>query len=441
MDYRNIRKSHWLYNLFHPFLHVEYRMLFRRMYFHNKKGVPANQPVLIAANHPTAFIDPIFFCIFFDPPVYNMTRGDIFRKPFFRKLLESMNMFPVYRRRDGYEHRDRNDEVFDFCRNKLREGVAVNIFVEGEHHLDKRVLSMQKGIARVAFGAYEKDRMDALQIVPVGCNYGKGDIMRDNASIIVGKPIFVKDYWPLYEENTAAAVNRLCQDIRASLMQICYHVEDKADDFLADMLLTIHQSNHPVPMIPVVRHHAKPFFEEKIMLDRLNSLPEAKRASLREQAEIYAAALAAAGINDEVLVQPRQGAWSWLLFFILGFLPAITGMLLRWPSAWLSHWVAGRKVKKREFFTSVIMGVNTIVNFLLYLGIALAGLVAGAPWLISLALLMPILMWFYTFYRERLQYWSMARRAMRLPHRTELLKMRQVLSPQAEGSENRGQTD
>ena len=116
MDYRNIRKSKgWIYNLLLPSIHLEYRKLFQKIHLHNRKGVPANKPVLIASNHPTAFIDPLFFCIFFDPPVYNMTRGDIFRKPFFRKLLEHCNMFPVYRQRDGYDKRDRNDEVFEYC--------------------------------------------------------------------------------------------------------------------------------------------------------------------------------------------------------------------------------------------------------------------------------------------------------------------------------------
>ena len=119
MDHRQYRKSHFLYDLLIPFLHLEYRFLFRKIYWHKRRTVPINKPVLIAANHPTAFIDPIFFCMFFDPPVYNMTRGDIFRKPFFRKLLMKLNMFPVYRRRDGFDQRDRNDEVFEFGKLSL----------------------------------------------------------------------------------------------------------------------------------------------------------------------------------------------------------------------------------------------------------------------------------------------------------------------------------
>ena len=57
----------------------------------------------------------------------------------------------------------------------------VTIYVEGEHHLEKRVRPIQKGIVRIAFGACEKlgDDLKDLQIIPVGVNYVAGDQWRD----------------------------------------------------------------------------------------------------------------------------------------------------------------------------------------------------------------------------------------------------------------------
>ena len=267
MDYRLARQSTgWLYLFLTPFIHVVYLLLFRKIYLHNRPGVKPNTPVLIAANHPTAFIDPIFFTTFFDPPVYNMTRGDIFRKPLFRKILESCNMFPVFRQRDGYQGRDRNDEVFEFCQKKLLSRVSVNIFVEGEHHLDKRVLPLQKGIARIAFGTYDRHRLEDLQIVPVGCNYIFGDRTRDEAKIIVGTPLFIKNYWPTYEQNPNAAINQLCRDILKSLKSICYHIEDPADDALAEQVLSLWRNDHPAERLPIVEHQAARFWAEKALL-------------------------------------------------------------------------------------------------------------------------------------------------------------------------------
>lgn len=428
MDYRNIRKSKgWIYNILLPAIHLEYRMLFRKIYLHNRKGVRSNKPVLIASNHPTAFIDPIFFCIFFDPPVYNMTRGDIFRKPFYRKLLEHCNMFPVYRQRDGYDRRDRNDEVFEYCQQKLLDGVAVNIFVEGEHHLDKRVLPLQKGIARIAFGTYENHQLDELQIVPVGCNYVAGDILRDEAKINVGEPIYVKDYWPKYQENPGAAVNLLCADIRKALITLCYNIEDRADDDLAERLLTLWRNDHPAAMIPVVENGAERFLGEKKVLEALNTMPAEQKAGLSEQTETYFKALETAGFNDEAITQPKQGSWYWLILFVLGFLPYALGSIMSWPIRALAQFVTKSKVRKREFRTSILLGVGTLGTFFYYIILFFVGVFLAWPILVSLAILLPLLTWFAIFWRERLLHWRAARVAMQHPAREKLMSMRQAI--------------
>lgn len=408
-----------------PSIHIEYRMLFQKIHLHNREGVPANKPVLIASNHPTAFIDPLFFCIFFDPPVYNMTRGDIFRKPFFRKLLEHCNMFPVYRQRDGYDKRDRNDEVFEYCQKKLVDGVAVNIFVEGEHHLDKRVLTMQKGIARIAFGTYENHPMEDLQIIPVGCNYSAGDVLRDEAKINVGQPIFVKDYWEKYRENPGAAINILCGDIRKALITLCYHIESREDDLLAEHLLTLWRNDHPVKLIPVVERSDERFKEEKKVLEGLNTMHVDQKKALGEKTNAYFKALQSTGITDETLTQPHQGKWTWGFLFVIGFVPMIVGFLLSLPIRSLAHYLANKKVKKREFRTSILLGIGVLGNFIYYLTLLVLGLAFQSAFLVLLAAALPVLSWFSIYWSDRLSGWRAARRALKHPQRAQLLNMRE----------------
>jgi 1-acyl-sn-glycerol-3-phosphate acyltransferase len=85
MKFVNIHRSDgYIYWLMEPFVHMAYWCLFRKVYVYNVAGVATNKPILIAANHPTAFVDPIALCIYLHPPVYNMTRGDIFQKPWAR---------------------------------------------------------------------------------------------------------------------------------------------------------------------------------------------------------------------------------------------------------------------------------------------------------------------------------------------------------------------
>lgn len=430
MDYRLVRQSSgWLYLILHPAFHVTYRLLFRKIYLHNRAGVAAQAPVLIASNHPTAFVDPILFCIFFDPPVYNMTRGDIFRKWFFRKVMESVNMFPVYRRRDGYDNRDRNDEVFEYCQKKMLQRVAVNIFVEGQHHLDKRVLPAQKGIARIAFGTYERHKLDDLQIVPVGTNYIHGDRTRDEVKIIVGKPLFVKDYWPDYQKKPAATINKICRDIEIALKTICYHVEERDDDALAEQLLHLWRTEHPASFLPVVEHRAERFWGEKALLDNLNKLPSAQKAMLRERCSNYFSALQSANITDESLLHPEQGKVGWLVLLVLSAPVALIGFLIGWPVRYVSRWVANKVVKKAEFFTSVLMGIATIFG-LFYLGLLLLiGWRGKIDWLPPLALLMPVLVWVSMFWHETRLRWANARRASSHPQKTQFLSWRREIWP------------
>lgn len=434
MDYRYARQSTgWFYLFFTPFIHVVYRLLFRKIYLHNRQGVKPNTPVLLAANHPTAFIDPIFFTSFFAPPVYNMTRGDIFRKPFFRKFLMSCNMFPVFRKRDGYQGRDRNDEVFEFCRNKLQNRVTVNIFVEGEHHLDRRVLPAQKGIARIAFGTYEQHRMDDLQIIPVGCNYVDGMCTRDEAKIIVGPPMFIKDYWPAYENNPAAAINQLCRDIETALKRICYHIEDRADDTLVEQVLTLWRSDHPADHVPIVETIAPRFFGEKELINKINDMPKPEKEVLREQTAQYFNALEQAGLKDEGLMHPEHAKPDRMLFIVLTSPIAISGFLIGWPVRWLVYRTAHRTVKKREFYTSVLMGLAVVYGGFYLLGLLLTGLFTNTPSLITFALLMPLLAWLSIFWKETFLRWKAARKAAKHPDREQLLALRNTIGKQIFG--------
>ncbi len=425
MNYKYVHLSDGLlYNLLEPEIHLAYRGFFRQLHINNRHGVPANQPVLIACNHPTAFLDPLLLCLYLDPPIYNMTRGDIFRKPFFRKLMEACNMFPIYRSRDGYTERDRNDGVFEFCEKKLLNRQVVTIYVEGEHHLEKRVRTVQKGLARIAFSTYEKHQLTDLQVIPVGCNYQYGDRPREEAMLNVGLPIFIRDYWADYQRSPGTAITRLGKDLEAALKQICFHLEGPDDDVLAEQLLTLHRSQYALPMLPVVRFESPRFAGEKAVLDRLNALPELQKNALRIHCNNYFLALEEAGLEDSALLHPERGGWGWTLLLVLGALPAALGWLSSWPIRAITYQVADRRVKKKEFYGSVVLGVSFVVGLLYYLLCIVASLCTADPRWIALALLLPLLGWLSILYRELAERWCAARRALRYPRRKALLEQR-----------------
>ncbi len=414
----------FFYNLFEPELHLAFRAFFRKIHVNNRHGVPANQPVLIACNHPTAFIDPLLLCLYLDPPIYNMTRGDIFRKPFFRRLLENANMFPVFRARDGYTERDRNDGVFEFCEKRLLAGQVVTIYVEGEHRLEKRVRTIQKGLARIAFQTYEKHQLTDLQVIPAGCNYQYGDRPREEAMVNIGQPLFIRDYWEEYQRSPGAAITQLNKDLERGLKENCFHLEGPDDDLLAEQLLTLHRSDQAEPLLPVVHFESRRFAGEKAVLDRLNALPEADKSGLRERCGQYFAALQQSGLEDASLIHPQRGDLGGGILLLLGALPALLGWLSTLPIRWITYQVADKKVKKKEFYGSVVLGVGFLSSLVYYLLWIIICLFTGDPRWIALALLLPLLGWWSILFHELGERWLAARKARQHGQRNHLLDLR-----------------
>ena len=66
---------------------------------------------------------------------YFLTRAAVFKKPLVAKLLNSVQMLPVYRIRDGWGNIANNNAIFESCTKLLHQGNAVAIFPEGSHNL------------------------------------------------------------------------------------------------------------------------------------------------------------------------------------------------------------------------------------------------------------------------------------------------------------------
>jgi hypothetical protein len=246
--------------------------------------------------------------------------------------------------------------------------------------------------------------------------------------VIVGQPIFVKDYWDSYQQNPAYAIAQLCRDIETALReQCCYHIEDRKDYALAEYLLEICRNDSPARHLPVVEHNAGRFFGEKALLNRLNALPEEERHELRQRAGAYFRALRKAELTDEALVRPDQGSLLWLLFLVLAAPLALAGYLISWPVRALSRWVTRKAVKKAEFRTSVLSGVAIVTGPVYAALLYLCGWMTDWGWLMAAALLLPIGAWLSMYWRETLLRWSVSRRALSHVERESLLEMREGL--------------
>ncbi len=87
--------------------------------------------------------------------------------------------------------------------------------------------------------------------------------------------------------------------------------------------------------------------------------------------------------------------------------------------------MADKKVKKKEFYGSVVLGVGFLSGLVYYLLWIIICLFTGDPRWIALALVLPLLGWWSILYRELGERWLAARKARSYPQRTRLLTLRQ----------------
>ena len=105
----------------------------------------------------------------FEKPLYSLVRGDVFKKPFYIKLLRSLNLLPVYRISEGAHNLSINYSTFEVCREIFQKNGIVIIFSEGKCVNEWRLRPLKKGTARLAVSCWKENI--PLKILPVGINY------------------------------------------------------------------------------------------------------------------------------------------------------------------------------------------------------------------------------------------------------------------------------
>lgn len=139
---------------------------------------------MIAANHPNSFLDAVILATLFKQPIYSLTRGDVFVNSFYKKLLYSLNMLPVYRISEGAENLEHNYTTFSSCMDIFKKNGIVLIFSEGRCINEWHLRPLKKGTARLAISAWQQGI--PLKIIPLGINYSCFRIFGKNVILNFG---------------------------------------------------------------------------------------------------------------------------------------------------------------------------------------------------------------------------------------------------------------
>ena len=191
-----------------------------------KENIPKKGPILFIGNHQNALIDALLIPATNNRKIHFLARASAFKNSIARKLLESVNMIPVYRLRDGIKTIEKNFEIFDQCIELLNEEKAIEIFAEGEHHLSRRIIPLKKGFARIILGTLQKYPHLNIQIVPIGLNFDSHLNFPSSASIYYGKPINANQFFDL--KNPDFTFKKIINEVASALKKLTLHIENEA---------------------------------------------------------------------------------------------------------------------------------------------------------------------------------------------------------------------
>ena len=245
-----------------------------------KKNVPKKGAIIFAVNHPNGLVDPLYVTTTNRRQNHFLVRAASFKKPFIKKILESLYLMPIYRIRDGIKLLSNNQEIFEKCFNVLKKGETLMIFPEGSHHKNRSIRPLSKGFTRIVFGALERYPNLEIKVIPVGITYQHPSSFPSKVCINYGVPILTRK---LFEKNsTPKSINILKAAVSEQLKSLSVHIpNDKGYDSTLEQLndaqvdfTDIYKVNNIIKngLIPDKKLHKKNYLKPLLYLIILNSI-------------------------------------------------------------------------------------------------------------------------------------------------------------------------
>jgi 1-acyl-sn-glycerol-3-phosphate acyltransferase len=190
-----------------------------------KEFLKAEGPLLIAANHPNSFLDAVILATLFNKPIYSLARGDAFVNGFYKKLLASLNMLPVYRISEGAENLEHNYTTFDSCIEIFKKGGIVLMFSEGRCINEWHLRPLKKGTARLAMSAWQQNI--PLKVLPLGINYSSFRIFGKDIILNFGEVIGAEEGIEQGGKGITGFNERLWQQLKKLVIEIDEPTKEK----------------------------------------------------------------------------------------------------------------------------------------------------------------------------------------------------------------------
>jgi len=254
MGFQNIEKKSFGYFLLHrvfvaPWFNFIY---YRKIYINFQDRIPKDDHIIFTPTHQNALFDAMAPLCNIDKQLVFLARADIFKKKKIAGILYFLKILPVFRLRDGLSSVKKNSKTFDKTVDVIKAKNALTILPEGDYLNKHQLRPLKKGFARIAFQTEEANdfKLD-LKIVPIVLHYSDYNKVRSDLIINYGQPISVSDYYELYKETPAVAINKITATLTEALKDVMLNLPDEDYAFYDDVIRIycayVRSGNHKPP--------------------------------------------------------------------------------------------------------------------------------------------------------------------------------------------------
>jgi len=361
--------------------------------------IPKGKPIIFAANHQNALMDPLAVACTNPNQSVWLARADLFKSKIARFLLTYLKMVPVYRIRDGKDNLSNNEQIFQQVTHILEEQLSIALFPEAAHSGRRQMLPHRKAIPRIALESEAKNHFDLnLQIVPVGIYYTHYWKFNRLLIVVYGEPIAVDNYRDEYAENPQKAMLSFRDEIYDRIAPLTLQINSEKHYQEYENLRQVAGYTYSKSHFFSKNKYLQMFYADKELIHLLEifeaGYPD-EFAILIEKLNEYFNAVKGVNASDDRI--ERISIVSWINFWgslvaaILSMPIFVLGFIFNAVPFYFPRKILRRKVKNITFLSTFNFGAGLVIFPLFYLIEAALLLALTHSWIISIPafILMP----------------------------------------------------
>lgn len=328
------------------------RIFFKKIYIDGLDRLPRNGAMFLVSNHPNGFWEPCILALTFPFPLHFLVRGDLFQKPLISWFLRLTNQIPIFRFKDGFSQMRQNEQSRSEITQKLKDGARILMYPEGSTKNIKKLRPLKKGVARMAYDAFQEDPEMELQMMPVCITFTDADRFRKDIMIKIGTPQNARDFIPAFKENKRDGMQKMTDALYEGMKDLLVNIKKPEAAKVFEYVAPIHRNVIGEKWLPVVEKSGERLEGEIRLAKKIETLSEERFKSLSKTSNAYVRTMNKLGTED-LYVSKDTSVLKALLYAIILFPLAAIGFVMNLIPSGITFLLSYFVVPKTVYYGSI----------------------------------------------------------------------------------------